>query len=157
VKTNFFNSYGWRLYVDYTNLQNSDPIYRMIARKPDDNRGFSYNNAIRDSSGNVVYDENGETEPSKLSKSFISSNLVIEYDHPGSKHSFGLYDETGLEVFWNYDFGQFVYSNGEFVATNSPLYSGPDGLENNSTMVYDGTVWGEWSYNPMTMTWEPLP
>jgi hypothetical protein len=144
------------LYVDYNKLQNSDPIYGMIAKSSDDNGGVNYNGTIFDSSGSVVYDENGKTLVSQLSNSFISSNLVIEYDHPGSEH-FELYDETGQQVFWSDVEGWYVDGSGNVLPTDSRLYTGPDGLGRTSTMVYDGTVWGEWEYNQMTMTWEPLP
>jgi len=144
------------LYVDYNKLQNSDPIYGMIAKSSDDNSGVNYNGTIFDSSGSVVYDENGKTLVSQLSKTFISSNLVIEYDHPGSEH-FELYDETGQQVFWSDVEGWYVDGSGNVLQTDFTLFTGPDALGGTSTMVYDGTVWGEWFYNQMTMTWEQMP
>ena len=148
------------MYVDYNKLQNSDPIYGMIARSSDDNSGVIYSGAIFDSSdpstSNAVYDEDGKSLINQLSKTFISSNLVIEYDHPGSEH-FELYDETGQQVFWSDVEGWYVDGSGNVLPTDSRLYTGPDGLGRTSTMVYDGTVWGEWFWNPMTEAWEPLP
>ena len=156
VKTNFFDDRGWRLYVDYYTVVNGGPIYGMIAKSDVDGSGHSYTGGLYDAPTGAV--ENllgGGTSLTNFHISVIQDNLALEYHHPGSEH-LDLYDESGQQVFWNDAEGWYVNSNGDSVA-GFALFTGPNALDGTSTMVYDGSEWGEWEYNQMTMTWEPLP
>ena len=129
----------------------------MVAKTNVNGSSYNYTGAIYDSSGDIVYDENGKTLVRQLSNSFISSNLTIEYDHPGSIY-LQLYWETGQEVFWNDVEGWYTDVNGNSVA-GFPLFTEDDSFsfDTGATMVYDGSEWGEWEFNQFTMTWEPKP